>query len=261
MRLVFFGATELGLACCEAAIADQEVVGIVSMPREFDISYSPTPVRNVTYADFESLAARHGIPYQAITSGKAAELLPTLEAWQPDIGLAIGWFYIVPAEVRQLFPLGVLGVHASLLPKYRGGAPLTWAMINRERQTGVTLFHLDDGVDTGDVVAQKSFAIESDEDIADVLRKATVASVALVREGLQAFENGTATRVVQDHATATSYPQRKPDDGLIDWGRPASEIAAFIRAQTRPYPGAFTVIEGKRVTIWSADVEDAEAGP
>jgi methionyl-tRNA formyltransferase len=150
----------------------------------------------------------------------------------------------------------VAGIHASLLPKYRGGAPLVWAIINGEKTTGVSLFYFDQGVDTGDVIAQKKIEISDTDDIRTVYEKATLAAVDVLRESLPLIREGQAPRIPQDHANATIFPQRKPEDGLIDWTRTPDEIRNFIRAQTRPYPGAFTVLEGKKVTIWDADIVD-----
>jgi methionyl-tRNA formyltransferase len=256
MRIVFFGATQLGYRCCRELVRmGEQVVGILSIPREFRISYSTKPVVNRTFRSFEPLASEHNIPLVYVT-GKMSDpvYLETLRQWQPDFGLVVGWYYMVPRSIRQLFPRGVAGIHASLLPKYRGGAPLVWAIINGETQTGVSLFYFDDGVDTGDIIGQRSVAIAPADTIKTVLRKATLASVELVRELVPAIRRGTAPRIPQDHTAATSFPQRCPEDGLIDWNKDPQQIRNFIRAQTRPYPGAYTYINGKKVTIWDADI-------
>lgn len=259
MRIVFFGATELGYECCRRLLdLGEEVVGIFSIPREFRISYATGVVKNVTYRGFEDLAERHGIPLLYVESTKdIVARADRIRELRPDFGVVIGWYYMVPKSIRDLFPKGVAGIHASLLPRYRGGAPLVWAMINGEATSGVSLFYFDDGVDTGDVVAQKEFSIEEDDTIRTVYDKAMRASLEIVEEYIPRIRLGTAPRVAQDHSQATQFPQRKPEDGLIDWTRSPQEIRNFIRAQTRPYPGAFTYIGDKRVTIWDADVEYA----
>lgn len=235
----------------------EEVVGIFSIPQEFRISYSATPVKNVTFHSFAELAARNNIPLVNVEKKMTdSEYLETLRSWRPDFGLVIGWYYMVPQAIRSIFPKGVAGIHASLLPKYRGGAPLVWAIINGEKTTGVSLFYFDQGVDTGDVIAQKKIEISDTDDIRTVYEKATLAAVDVLRESLPLIREGQAPRIPQDHANATIFPQRKPEDGLIDWTRTPDEIRNFIRAQTRPYPGAFTVLEGKKVTIWDADIVD-----
>jgi methionyl-tRNA formyltransferase len=259
MRIVFFGASELGYRCCERLLEmGEEVVGIATMPQEFRISYSKEPVRNVTFRSFTDLAAAAGIPLIEVTGRMGhPEYLEALREWRPDFGLAIGWYYLIPAALRSLFPRGVAGIHASLLPRYRGGAPLVWAIINGETTTGVTLFYFDDGVDTGDIIAQREIAIGPDDTIRTVYARATDAALDVVETCIPQLRQGTAPRIPQDHQAATCYPQRKPEDGRIDWSRSPEEIRNFIRAQTRPYPGAFTDIEGRRVTIWDATIEEA----
>ncbi len=258
MRIVFLGATELGYQCLQQLFKmREEVVGIFSIPEEFRISYSTIQVRNVTFRSFEDLAKEHKVPLVYVTSKMSnPEYIEALQTWQPDFGLAIGWYYMIPRSVRDKFPRSVIGIHASLLPKYRGGAPLVWAMIKGETKTGVTLFYLDDGVDTGNIIAQKEIDIGRDDTIKILYDKAVQASIDLVREFIPLIRSGIAPRIPQDHAVATQFPQRRPEDGLIDWSRGAEEIRNFIRAQTKPYPGAFTIIGGKKIIIWEADVID-----
>ena len=219
MRIVFMGASDLGWHCCRALLEmGQDVVGIYSIPREFRISWSVTPVTNVRYRSFEDLASKYDIPLTYLT-GKlnTPEHRDALAKFRPDVLLAIGWYYMLPRPVRDLAPLGAVGVHASLLPKYRGGAPLVWAMINGEPKTGVSLFHLADGVDNGDLIGQESFDIGVEDDIAGIIEKATEASVTLVRNYIPLLGSGHAPRQAQAESLATTVPQRRPDDGVIDW--------------------------------------------
>lgn len=255
MRVVFFGATELGYQCCLKVIdLHIPVVGIFTIPRTFTISYSKNqPVTNINYRDFHQLGEQLNIPVISVED-KMINYLPQLEMLQPDLLLAIGWYYLIPRSLRQLATKGCVGIHASLLPKYRGGAPLVWAMINGEKETGVTLFYLEDGVDTGDIIAQEKFPIEETDNIKDVLEKATRASIRLIEKYIPMIAEGNAPRQPQDHSLATQFPQRKPSDGLIDWTWEPERIRNFIRAQTKPYPGAFTYIGNKKVTIWDADI-------
>lgn len=256
MRIVFFGASQVGYRCCEALLEmGQHVVGLFTIPRDFSISYSPgTPVTNVQYRDFHALGAAHDIPVVSV-NGKMGAYADQLTALQPDLLVVVGWYYMIPASLRALAPMGCVGIHGSLLPKYRGGAPLVWALIEGETETGMSLFHFTDGVDDGDIVGQIRFPIAPRDTIADLLIKGEVAAEALVREYIPQMALGTAPRVPQHHADATVWPQRRPDDGRIDWSWDAARIDRFIRAQTHPYPGAFTEIDGKRVRIWAGDIE------
>lgn len=260
--IVFFGASALGYACCERLLeAGVPVAGILTMPRQFRISYSPgAPVTNVLYQDFGELGRRYGVPVVQV-EGKMGEYTQAVAELRPDLLVVIGWYYMVPRAMRELAPRGCVGIHGSLLPRYRGGAPLVWAVINGEPEAGVSLFHLGDGVDDGDLVAQRAFPIGERDTIREVLERATAASVALAEEFVPALLDGTAPRAPQDHAAATRFPQRSPEDGRIDWSWEPERIRNFIRAQTRPYPGAFTEVGGKRVILWDADVLEAEGAP
>lgn len=260
MRIVFFGATALGYRCLEQILdMRQDVVGIFTIPQDFRISYSPNaPVRNVLHRDFHTIGVAHNIPVISVT-GQMAAFESQLAELRPDLLVVIGWYYMIPSSLRALAAHGCVGVHASLLPRYRGGAPLVWAMINGESKTGVTLFHFTNGVDDGDIVGQTAFDIDPTDTIADLLVKSETAALALVTECVPQLANGTAPRIPQDHSQATTVPQRSPADGEIDWSWDNAAIDRFIRAQTKPYPGAFTILHGKRVTIWSADITDADA--
>lgn len=210
-----------------------------------------------THANFNDLHA--GCDIEVIRDNIAADsYLQHLTRWKPDLLLILGWYFIIPREARESAPLGCVGIHASLLPKYRGGAPIPWAIINGETTTGVTLFYIVGGIDNGDIITQSNFAIEEADTCATVYEKATQASILVLREYLPRIAAGTAPRIPQDPSQATYFPLRKPEDGLIDWSWDAKRIHNFIRAQTRPYPGAFTYIEGKKVTIWDADILEKE---
>ena len=259
------GATELGWNSCRTLFdTGQDVVGIFSIPQQFRISWSQTPVTNVQYKSFEDLAAEHSIPLVYV-EGKMSdpEYAAALRSMRPDIIIVVGWYYLLPRSLRQLAPLGAAGLHASLLPKYRGGAPLVWATINGEQETGVTFFHFADGVDDGDIIGQARFSIDFTDDIASLLEKASHASISLISDYVPLLAAGTAPRTVQDHTQATSVPQRKPEDGQINWNLlSARQAYDWVRAQTRPYPGAFTFLGEEKVTIWRATMwPDARSNP
>jgi methionyl-tRNA formyltransferase len=253
-RIAFFGATDLGLQCCRALVElGLSVVGIFTLPPEFSISWSERPVTNAQHADFRPIASQYGSQLQVVTGSKDPSYARLLKAWRPDLIFVVGWYFLLPRSIRRMAPLGAVGIHASLLPRYRGGAPLVWAMINGEARAGVSLFYLGDGVDDGDIVGQKDFAINPSDDIGDVLRHATDASVSVVRQYAPRLISATAPRAPQDSELATIMPQRQPEDGEINWrAMTARQAYDWIRAQTHPYPGAFTSVKGKRVTVWRA---------
>lgn len=255
-RVAVLSSTQFGRRCVEEALLNAPgcaLAGILTTEPEIPISYSATPIRIATHARFDEVGRRAGCAVVTL-EGRAttASYLDILRPWRPDLLLALGWYYMIPQPVRALAPLGCLGIHASLLPKYRGGAPISWAIINGETTTGVTLFHLDDQVDAGDIVAQQAVPIGDSDTCGVVIARATDASIEMLRAALPLIAEGKAPRVPQDPSLATVMPQRAPADGLIDWSRGVGEVHNFIRAQTKPYPGAFTWAGEYRLTIWSA---------
>jgi methionyl-tRNA formyltransferase len=232
-----------------------EVLAIFTIPEWFKISYSDQPVRNTNYYDFSDVAKKIGVPVFEINSEKGKRLTDfkdQIKQFSPDVILVMGWYYMVPQTIRVLARYGAWGIHASMLPEYAGGAPLVWAIIEGKKESGVTLFKLDDGVDDGDIIAQKSFEIADHDTIKEVYDKATEASVEILNTALKS-ESGIQFRP-QDKSLIKVYPQRSSKDGEIDWSWDSKRIRDFIRAQTKPYPGAWFNIGNKKVVIWSADI-------
>lgn len=257
MKIILFGASRFSFKVCEVILRNNiaEIVSIFTVPQEFNISYSTSKVKNVLYSDLSSLADKYKIPL-IVVDGKLnnqEELISNLNA---DLFLVVGWYHKIPKKIIELAPLGCIGIHSSLLPKYRGGAPLVWAMINGEKETGVSLFYFTEEIDAGDIIGQRKFSIEPTDTIREVLLKAEENGISLIEECLPKISNGTAERIKQNQQEATIYPQRNPDDGQINWEWDAVRIKNFICAQTKPYPGAFTIINGKKITIWDGDITD-----
>jgi methionyl-tRNA formyltransferase len=159
---------------------------------------------------------------------------------------------MIGKEIRKIAKLGAWGIHASLLPKYAGGAPLVWAIIEGETQTGVTLFRMESGVDDGDIIEQVSFEIQESENISDIYKKATKASKDILNKVFLPDYKIQFKQQVKSEIRI--YPQRSPEDGIINWEWDTKRIKDFIRAQTKPYPGAWFEINGKKIIIWDADI-------
>lgn len=254
MNLVFVGASSLGLEVLQGILATDEirVTGVISAEDEFEISYSSSKVKNVLHADLAEFCRRNGVPILFSRRGFSdLSLEYVIEEFKPDVFLVAGWYHMIPKTWRDqsLF----LGIHASLLPKYSGGAPLVWALINGEHQAGVTIFQLDGGVDSGPIVAQNSFQIGPKDDIATVLRRATDLSVALAQRVVSQLVRGNLDFQPQDEQARTLFPQRNPEDGIIDPTISAEELVRFVRAQTRPYPGAFFQSAAGRLRVWKVE--------
>ena len=256
MSIVFFGTTDTGWHCLNEMIRAQlPVRGIVTGLQEFDISYAKERVRNLRHRSFNNFADEYGIPVLTFTRKFEEEITRTIASWQPQLFVVIGWYHLIPARVRALAPLGTVGVHWSLLPKYRGGSPLVWAIINGENETGASLFYLEDKVDVGAIVAQTRVSIGQDDEVGTMIERLNIASGALVTAHVPRLLQGTAQRWPQDESQATFFPPRAPEDGCINWAWPARRIYNFIRAQTIPYPCAFTFYQQHKVKIVQATLQ------
>lgn len=244
-RVMFIGSKHLGVRTLEAiySLSPKKLYSIVTLNDSKDV--------RCKLNEFEEFSKHTGIRYHALT--KPSELETVVEEDAPEMCIVVGWYWIIKETLLKRVPKGFLGIHASLLPKYRGSAPLVWPIINGDKESGLSLFYFDKGMDTGDIVAQKHFSIMEDDTIAKVLSKAETLTIELLDENYPLLLKETAPRIPQKHNEATYCSQRRSEDGRINWQASNVEIYNAIRAQTHPYPGAFCFTEkGKKLTIWKA---------
>ena len=226
------------------------LAGVAHMGERINISYQRNGMRSVRYADVRSWCRIRAVPemrWDGVNS-----VLKFAANLQPNFAIAAGWYYMIPAVARAQFPLGVAGIHNSLLPHLRGGAPLNWALINGDSETGVTLFELGDGVDDGPIYGQCRIPISPHSTISDLVNVARVSAGELVQHCLPRIASGELQSIPQT-GNATYGLQRTPEDGWIDWRGAALCIDRLIRASGRPYPGAFTHLNGVEIRVWAAD--------
>ena len=232
LHYAFLGTTNYSKELLLFLIEQQLIPkAIFSIPQEFHISYNEKKVKNTNYADLKHIADKYNITYYEIDSiegKKMKDYEKIIKELNLDLILVLGWYYMLPKSTRDLAKYGAWGIHASLLPKYAGGAPLNWAIINGEKKTGVTLFRMEDGVDDGDIIAQKSFSIEYEDTIKEVYEKAAIASKEILLNALENIENRSYKP--QDLKQRKIYSQRKPNDGKIDLNMSSQELYNFIRA-------------------------------
>lgn len=258
MRVVFIGSSGFGLRCLDLInrLSCIQVVGVITAPQIFPISYRPEGVTNVLYADVRDFCNAREIPCVAMKSSMKEEVLhEAVIGWWPDAFLVVGWYHMIPKSWRAIAP--AYGLHASLLPDYSGGAPLVWAIINGERRTGITLFQMDDGVDSGPIVGQADEPILDRDTIETLYSRIENRGLELLESALPRLASKTADLRVQDESKRRIFPQRSPKDGLIDWTKDAIFIDRFIRAQTYPYPGAYTIFNDDRLIIWASRCEES----
>lgn len=243
LRVLFFGNHTLGVRTLRVICERAELVGVVAHPDD--------PEDGVRYESVFAAAQTLGVPAIRAT-GKSAALPEFVRRCAPELIWITDFRYLLPVELLGLAPRGVVNLHPSLLPKYRGRAPVNWAMLRGETEFGLTAHFVDAGMDTGDIIAQRRFTLTQSQDIGDALDTLYPLYETLTAEVLGYFLSGEVPRRVQDHAQATAFPRRRPDDGLIDWSASARDVWNLIRAVAAPYPGAFTFYAGMRVNIWQA---------
>jgi methionyl-tRNA formyltransferase len=251
MRVLLLGGTDFTLAIAERLSAlGLGPAGVVHLPETVRISYRPQGLTNVRHADLAGWCGARNVPALGFTDNAAiAEFGKRIGA---DLLLVAGWYHMVPAELRTRFPRGALGLHASLLPELRGGAPLNWAILNGLSETGISLFALGDGVDDGPLYGQRRVAIAPRATIGELVASVEAAALELVAECLPAI--AAATLQPRPQTGTPSYGlQRSPEDGRINWRQSADAIDRLVRAVGRPYPGAFAELQGERIVIWRTE--------
>lgn len=210
------------------------------------------------FCDLRPLAAQAGVPFVAFDKVTEPVMVEFLAGVCPDWLFVIGLSQLVPVHLRQLASAGAVGFHPTPLPEGRGRAPVAWTIL-LQKQAAANLFFLTDEADAGDLIAQRPVAVMEDDYAQDLIDRTNRVLEALATEMAPQFAAGAVPRFPQDPARATHYPRRRPEDGRIDWQRPAEEVHRLIRAVSRPYPGAFTLRFGCPLTIWRAELLDRTA--
>jgi methionyl-tRNA formyltransferase len=243
--VVVFGYRDVGVACVEE-LRDQgaEIVKVVT--------HADDPAEAIWFPSLAETAAAHGIPVCAPDDPNAPGFVDEVRRLRPDVIFSLYYRRLLDKALLDVPPLGAINLHGSLLPKYRGRAPINWALVRGETLTGVTLHYMDQRADHGDIIAQGPVPIAIDDTALTLSRKIAAAARLLLRETYPLIASGRAPRVPQDHAAATRFGRRRPADGLIDWRTSAWRIYNLVRAVTHPFPGAFTVWGARRVLVWAA---------
>ncbi|MBI4058781.1 methionyl-tRNA formyltransferase [Candidatus Microgenomates bacterium] len=247
-KLVFIGGRDRGLECLQELLRKGiNISYIFCMPED--------PHEREKYCDdIKTLADQNHIPIKITKFVRSEEDKNLLKEVRPDLIVVMGWRTIIPREIYEIPKYKSVAVHESYLPKYRGFAPVNWVVINGEKSTGVSLFYLAEGMDSGDLVDQIKVPIGINDTAIDVYRKTKTASIKVLIRNLSKLLNGTPRRKKQNEKLATYTCARIPDDGRIDWNLPTLKIYNLIRALSDPYPGAFTTYEDKKIIIQKAEL-------
>ncbi|HZP34269.1 MAG TPA: methionyl-tRNA formyltransferase [Candidatus Acidoferrales bacterium] len=257
MRIIFCGTPEFAVPSLRALLANSEftieaVVTQPDRPRGRGQRLSPPAVKEV--------AAETGLRIYQPESMKSDEARNFIAEIRPDAAVIIAYGQIIPRRLLEIPRLGWMNLHASLLPKYRGAAPIAWAVIHGETRTGVTTMQLDPGLDTGPILMQREIEIGADETTPELAKRMSEIGAPLVIETLAKLDRGEITPVTQDAAQASYAPILKKENGRIDWSQTASEIYNGIRGLA-PWPGAYTTFRGRLCHIWGKPHGAPAAGP
>jgi methionyl-tRNA formyltransferase len=257
LRVVFCGTPQFAVPTLKHLLAqpDFDALAVITQPdrpRGRGKQLSVSPVKEVALATNLSVLQPEKI--------RAPEVQQRLEKLAPDVIVIIAYGQIIPARLLAIPKLGWINLHASLLPKYRGAAPINWAILNGETRTGLTTMRIDAGMDTGDILLQHEMKIGPAETAPELAARMSEAAARVMEETLRGLAAGTIVPHPQNHAEATMAPILKKEDGRIDWNRPAQEIYNRMRGFA-PWPGAYTTFRGQTCHLWAEPVPEAASLP
>ena len=254
MRIIFMGTAAFGLPGLEKLVESSHTVeAVVTGPdrrKGRGLQVVPSPVK--------AFAEKEHIPVLQPERLKDAEFVSSLRGYDPDLFVVVA-FRILPQEVFEIPPKGTINLHASLLPKYRGAAPIQWSLIRGEKRTGVTTFFIDEGIDTGNLIFQREIGIDDDETAGQLHDRLAHIGAEVLLETVELIAEGKAIRKPQTDEEATPAPKLKKEDGLIDWSKDAITIKNQVRGMN-PFPGAYTELNGRVIKVHKVSVVPDEGG-
>lgn len=253
MKIVFMGTPDFSVNALENIVkAGHDVVGVITQPdkpkgRGGKMQYTPVKEK----------ALELGLDVYQPQRVKETEFIEKLKEMNPDAIVVIAFGQILPKAILDMPKYGCINVHASLLPKYRGAAPIQWSVIDGEKETGVTTMYMNEGLDTGDIIDKVVVPIDKKETGGSLFDKLAIEGGKLILKTLIELENGTAVRTPQDDSKSNYAGMINKQLGKIDFNKSANEIERIIRG-LNPWPSAYTKMDGKTLKIWDADVDDSE---
>jgi methionyl-tRNA formyltransferase len=252
MRSFLIGAVESTKIALEVMIDKGIKPIIVTLP----LSHS---YRHSDYVDLRPYADKWGLGLLETTNINSDEMINEIKKYHPDYIFVIGWSQIIKKELLNIPKRGVIGYHPAPLPRNRGRGVIPWTILLGEKETGSTLFWIDEGIDSGDILIQQKFFVDEDETARTLYAKHIKVLRSMMPKALELLKCDNPPRVSQDHSKATYCAKRTPEDGFINWEWSAKTVWTLIRAVTKPYPGAFTYYNNKKIIIWEASYIDDNA--
>lgn len=245
LRIAWIGFHMEGLPALEALLESGiRLEGVITL-REDSLA------RRSAGVDYAAVARRYGVPLHTVADINSPEAIELLRQMAPDVVFVIGWSQIVRREALSTARIGMIGAHASLLPHNRGSAPINWALIHGESSTGNSLIWLTDSVDAGDLIDQMEFRISPYDTCCTLYERVAHSNREMILRVTQRLLAGERPGRPQPPTEEPVLPRRRPGDGQIDWAASNRAVYDFVRALTRPYPGAFSYLEGARWQVWS----------
>lgn len=254
MKIVFMGTPDFAVGALEAIVAaGHTVTAVVTQPDK-----AKGRSGQAQFPPVKECAVKHGIPVFQPVKIKAPEAVEELKKFEADIFVVAAFGQILSKEILDMPKFGCVNIHASLLPKYRGAAPINWCIINGEKETGVTIQQMNEGIDTGDILAAKSMAIAPDETAESLFDKLSRLGAELIVETLPKLERGEITPVPQDETLASHTKMMSKSLGRIDWNNDAVSVERLVRG-LNSWPSAYTFWNKKSLKLWRCEVIDAES--
>ena len=255
LRVIFMGTPDFAVPCLARLVEISDVVAVVTQPdrpKGRGQKLLPPPVK--------VFAQEHGIAVYQPVRVKATDFVDVLRGLAPDLIVVVAFGQILSKEILSLPPLGCINVHASLLPRYRGAAPMQWAIVRGEKETGVTTMFMDEGLDTGDMLIRETLPITQAMTAAELHDAMMKLGADVLEKTLFSLSEGTLKRTPQDDALSTYAPLLDKKVGRIDWKKSAQEIHDLVRG-LNSWPGAYTMLEGQKFKIWRTRLAEGTAEP
>lgn len=248
MRAVVFAYHDVGVNCLKALLGAGIQIDLV-------VTHQDDPNENVWFGSVAKLCEEKKIPCITPNANQLMDLVPQIQKLAPDYLFSFYYRHMIPAELLACAKIAALNMHGSLLPKYRGRAPVNWAILHGETETGATLHIMEVKPDAGDIVGQSSVSIDPNETATDVFGKVSQAAVAVMNQVLPELVQGHIPRKPNNLAEGSYFGGRKPADGQILWDQTAQQVHNLVRAVAPPYPGAFTDWQGQRMIVARTSLE------
>ena len=253
MRIVYIGSVIFSAKALEKLISiDAEIVGVVTKKES---------TFNSDFFDLSSIAQMNEIPFHYTTKINSVETINWIKLLNPDIIFCFGWSNLIKKEVLEIAPLGVIGFHPTLLPYNKGRHPLIWAKVLGLEKTGSTFFFMDEGADSGDILSQKEFIINFEDDASALYTNTINTALNQIDDFYLKLKNGSFLKIPQKKDAGNTWRKRNMKDGLIDFRMNSKVICNLVRALTKPYVGAHVEYNNENVTIWEVELSDCSDDP